>query len=99
LHAHAFPVFSALVALPGAQKAAGGQIGGTATVGDVRVDTGDWIVADADGVTVIPRPELPAVTDRGQARADKEAAIFSRLKEGATTVELLGLDVSSVTRE
>ena len=80
------PSSTALIALPGAQKAAGGQIGGTATVGDVRVDTGDWIVADADGVTVIPRADLHAVTD-GQARADKEAAIFSRLKEGATTVE------------
>lgn len=99
LRSHAFSVFSVLIALQGAQKVAGGQIGGTTTVGDVLVDTGDWIVADADGVTVVARSELQEVIDRGRARAGKEAAIFSELKEGATTVELLGLDTSSVTRE
>ena len=99
LHSHAFPVFSALIALQGAQKVAGGHIGGTTRVGDVTVHTGDWIVADADGVTVIARTDLQHVIDRGRARAGKEAAIFSKLQEGATTVELLGLDTSSVTRE
>jgi len=98
LQHHGFAVFSSLIALQGAQKRAGGRIGGTAAVGDVLVDTGDWIVADADGVTVIARPDLAATLDRGRARADKEAGIFSRLKEGATTVELLGLDTSSVAR-
>lgn len=98
LLAHGFPVFSALIALQGAQKVAGGQIGGQSTVGDVLVDTGDWVVADADGATVIALADLHSVVERGKARAGKEAAIFSKLKEGATTVELLGLDTSSVTR-
>ena len=98
LQAHGFPVFSAVIALLGATKVSGGQIGGSAMVGDVLVETGDWVVADADGVTVIARAELEAVLERGRARADKEAAIFSELKKGATTVELLGLDTSSVQR-
>src|SRR5207302_512949 len=33
LELHAFPVFSALIGLPGATKIAGGTVGGTATVG------------------------------------------------------------------
>ena len=98
LQAHAFPVFSSLIALQGAQKVSGGEIGADAMVGDVLVRTGDWIVADADGVTVIAQTELAAAMDSGRARADKEAVIFSKLKEGATTVELLGLDTSNVTR-
>ena len=98
LQAHGFPVFSSLIALQGAQKISGGEIGASATVGDVLVHTGDWIVADADGVTVIAQTELAAAIDRGRARADKEATFFLKLKEGATTVELLGLDTSSVTR-
>lgn len=98
LQSHRFPVFSALIALQGAQKVAGGRIGATATVGDLAVHTGDWIVADADGVTVIPRGDLMPTIERGRARAEKEAGMFSRLKEGATTVELLGLDTSSVER-
>ena len=98
LQAHGFPVFSALIALQGAQKVAGGRIGGTVTVGGVTVDTGDWVVADSDGVTVIARADLTATIERGRARADKEARMFSKLKDGATTVELLGLDTSSVER-
>ena len=98
LQKHRFPVFSALIALQGAQKLSGGEIGGGTTVGDVLVQTGDWIVADADGVTVIASADLTSVIDRGRARAEKEAMMFGKLKDGATTVELLGLDTSSVKR-
>lgn len=98
LEDHRFPVFSSMIALRGATKLSGGQIGRVATVGDVEVRTGDWIVADRDGVTVIPQEELEATLDRGRARAEKEAVMFSRLREGATTVDLLALDISSVAR-
>jgi 4-hydroxy-4-methyl-2-oxoglutarate aldolase len=98
LEAHRFPVFSGVIALQGAVKLNGGEIGGVVRVGDVDVGTGDWVVADGDGVTVIARDELPSTIERGRARADKERVMFARLREGATTVELLGLDTSSVTR-
>jgi 4-hydroxy-4-methyl-2-oxoglutarate aldolase len=93
-----FPVFSALIALQGAGKVSGGEIGGVARVGDVAVQTGDWVVGDRDGVIVIPRDELRDTMARGRARADRETVMFSRLREGATTVELLSLDTASVTR-
>jgi 4-hydroxy-4-methyl-2-oxoglutarate aldolase len=98
LEAHRWPVFSALVALRGAVKVRGGEIGGVARVGDVDVETGDWVVGDRDGVTVVPRSALEEVLAAGQARADKEAGMFERLRGGATTVELLGLDTSPVRR-
>jgi 4-hydroxy-4-methyl-2-oxoglutarate aldolase len=99
LEAHGFPVFSALVALRGATKISGGKVGGTALVGEVEVRSGDWIVGDRDGVTVIAVDGLRETVERGRARADKEAAMFAMLKEGSTTVELLGLDTSSVRRD
>lgn len=96
LEAHRFPVFSSLIALRGARKEAGGEIGGTARVGDVTVGRGDWVVADRDGVTVLPAADLGATVARGRARADRESQMFDRLRHGATTVELLGLDISGV---
>lgn len=98
LEAHRFPVFSALIALRGATKVTGGEIGGVVRVGDVEVHTGDWVVGDRDGVTVIGGDELHDTIGRGQARAHKETAMFDKLREGASTVELLGLDTASVTR-
>jgi 4-hydroxy-4-methyl-2-oxoglutarate aldolase len=98
LEAHHFPVFSAVIALEGAVKVGGGEIGGLARVGDVNVQTGDWVVADRDGVTVIARDDLQITIERGLARAEKEKVVLARLREGVTTIELLGLDISSVSR-
>lgn len=99
IEAHHFPVFSATIALRGAVKVSGGSVGGSATVGDVDVHTGDWVVGDADGVVVIPAARLDDVIAAGEARAAKEQGLFKALREGATTIELLGLDPKPVNRE
>jgi 4-hydroxy-4-methyl-2-oxoglutarate aldolase len=96
VEAHGFPIFSALVALPGATKLGGGAVGGPALVAGVPVASGDWVVGDADGVAVVGRDELDTVLAAAWSRADKEAAMFDRLRQGATTLELLGLDAASV---
>jgi 4-hydroxy-4-methyl-2-oxoglutarate aldolase len=98
LKAHGFPAFSAVIALPGATKVAGGAVDVPVRVGDVDVSPGDWVVADADGVAVVPGNALDAVIAAGWARSDKETAMFERLRAGATTVELLDLDPSPVRR-
>jgi 4-hydroxy-4-methyl-2-oxoglutarate aldolase len=92
LEAHGFPVFSTGLALPGATKQHPGTVGAPVVVGDVEVATGDWVVGDVDGVTVVPDASLDEVVAAGQARAEKEAGLFTALRGGATTIELLGLD-------
>jgi 4-hydroxy-4-methyl-2-oxoglutarate aldolase len=96
LAAMQFPVFARGHALPGAAKSGPGEIGGTVALGDVTVHTGDWLVGDTDGIVAIRSEALSDVIAAGQARESKELGMFERLKAGATTVELLGLDVSSI---
>jgi 4-hydroxy-4-methyl-2-oxoglutarate aldolase len=99
LEAHGFPAFSAMIALRGATKEHPGRIGGQTVVGDVLVHEGDWIVGDADGVTVIAKADLAEVLAAGQAREEKEAKFFEALRGGTTTVELLGLDTTGIVRD
>jgi 4-hydroxy-4-methyl-2-oxoglutarate aldolase len=93
-----FPVFSVGIALPGAVKVGPGRIGATALVGDAAVTSGDVIVGDRDGVVVVPAASLEAVLEAGRSRAAKEATMFDALRAGRTTVDLLGLDTSSIER-
>jgi 4-hydroxy-4-methyl-2-oxoglutarate aldolase len=98
LQAHRFAVFSTMIALRGATKNRAGSVGAVVTVGDVEVHRGDWIVGDSDGVTVIDAADLAAVLAAGRARAAKEEGFFAALRSGTTTMKLLDLDGSPVTR-
>lgn len=98
IQALAFPVFATAVSLPGATKTQGGSVGRTVEVGGVDVEPGDWVVGDDDGVVVLASAELDAIVARAQDRAARERELFDRLRAGATTIELLGLDTGSVER-
>ena len=99
LEAHGFPAFSSMIALRGATKQHPGRVGGQSVVGDVVVHEGDWIVADADGVTVVPRERLADALLAGQEREAKERWYFEELRAGRTTVDLLKLDTKAITRD
>jgi 4-hydroxy-4-methyl-2-oxoglutarate aldolase len=97
LEAHGFPVFSAGIALTGATKDRPGTVGRPVRVGGIVVSAGDWVVGDVDGITFVPDDAVGEVLAAGRAREAKEAGFFEALRDGRTTVELLGLDASLVT--
>ena len=99
LTGHRFPVFSTGVALRGATKELPGGTGGSVEIGDVVVHTGDWLVGDPDGVTVVPSGQLDDVVAAGEARAERERALFDALRAGKTTVELLELDPTPIEED
>ena len=94
--ARRFPVWARGTALPGAQKATPGTVGLAITVRGARAEEGDWVVADGDGVVIVPSATLDAVLAAGHQRADREAVLFGELEAGRTTVDLLGLDRPTV---
>lgn len=96
LETHGFPVFSTKVALKGTTKEKGGESGGPIEVGGVMVHSGDWIVADSDGVAVIPAARVQDVVVASRARAEKESQMFAALRAGRTTLELLDLEETKV---
>jgi 4-hydroxy-4-methyl-2-oxoglutarate aldolase len=91
LTARRFPVFARGVSMRGTIKASVPSVGQPISFTGTPVAAGDLVVADDDGVLIIPAAQVAATLAKGQARADKEAGIMERLREGRTTLDLLGL--------
>jgi len=86
-----FPVFTRGISVQGTAKARFNSVGEAIQISDCSISQGDLVVADDDGVVVIPKMHIERVINAGKDRADKEALMMEKLSAGSTTVELLGL--------
>ena len=79
-----FPAFSRLV-MPNAGEPKGfGEIGVSVTVGNVRIESGDWLIGDGDGVVALPRAMGTEYGNRAMDVLEKENRIREEIKEGST---------------
>lgn len=59
-----------------------GTLGGRAVVGGCAVSTGDMIVADRNGVVVIPYTQIDTVLERLKVVMDLESELEAKVKDG-----------------
>lgn len=86
----AFPVFSSWVALRGTTKDDPGTVGEPITLGTAPVARGDLVLADGDGVVVVPAARVDEVLAAARRRAEKESGYLDRLRAGETTMAVYG---------
>ncbi|MDB5623684.1 MAG: 4-carboxy-4-hydroxy-2-oxoadipate aldolase/oxaloacetate decarboxylase [Devosia sp.] len=86
-----FPVFSRGASILGTKKVRLGSIGQPLRFGDVLINAGDAVVGDEDGLVVVPRGQIASASMLCTAREAKEADMRRALRDGATTLDLLGL--------
>ena len=86
-----FPVFARGVNIRGTKKQDQGEVGGSITLGGVRIERGDIVVADADAIIILPAGDAEATLAAGEDRAAAEARTMDQLRAGETTLQILGL--------
>ena len=90
---HQFPVFSRGLAIGSCTKERFGKLHEPIQFGGVLVRTGDIIVGNADGLVILDQDRADEIYRAAVARRAKEAEVMAKLRQGKTTVELLGLPV------
>jgi 4-hydroxy-4-methyl-2-oxoglutarate aldolase len=86
-----FPVFSRAISSMGTVKETAGSVNIEIVCAGAIVHPGDVILADTDGVVVVPRRDASDVVRLSQERLAKEARNREQLKAGKLGLDLYGL--------
>jgi 4-hydroxy-4-methyl-2-oxoglutarate aldolase len=86
-----FPAWSRAVSAQGSVKATAGAVNVPVVLGGQTICPGDVVVADDDGVAVVPRADVPRALTASRARLDKEAASRAAFQAGELGLDRYGL--------
>ena len=91
IEASGFPVFSRGLAIGSCTKERPGKLDEPIQLGGATVGPGDLVFGNADGLVIVEHDRIDEVYQAAAGRRRKELEIISKLREGRTTMELLGL--------
>jgi 4-hydroxy-4-methyl-2-oxoglutarate aldolase len=86
-----FAAWSRAVSSQGTVKATGGSVNVPIAIDGQVIAPGDVILADDDGVVVVPRERVAGTVERAEAREAKEAATRAAFVEGQLGLDRYGL--------
>lgn len=87
-----FPVWTRSYSPRGSKRKGPGSINVPVMCGGVLVNPGDLIMADDDGIIVVPQEKMAAALAAAQARVQREENIMHQLEQGISPFVLLGME-------
>ncbi|HEY4622380.1 MAG TPA: RraA family protein [Solibacillus sp.] len=69
-----FPVFSLGTTVAAGNKNGGGAVGVPVAIGDVVVQSGDYVIGDIDGVIIVPQEDIEQIIEAAEAKVQKDEA-------------------------
>jgi 4-hydroxy-4-methyl-2-oxoglutarate aldolase len=97
--AHELPTFArGVAALGGRRLSAGGGVNVPVQCGGVAVHPGDLVLADDDGIVVIPPPRLDDVLEAVKPVATRMPLVRAWIQHGGALGEIADLDADGVAR-
>jgi 3-hexulose-6-phosphate synthase/6-phospho-3-hexuloisomerase len=79
-----FPAYSRRITPDAGEPKGFGEIGVPVMIGGKKVETGDWILGDDDGVVVLPKSIATEYANRAMDVLERENRIRTEIKEGNT---------------
>jgi len=86
-----FPVYCRHITARGPTGKQHGQVNNNVTIANTRVNSGDWILGDADGLAVLSDEELQQWIDAAEARLVDEERWMKQLGDGKAAADVFDL--------
>jgi len=86
-----FPAFARHVTARAGEPKGFGEIGVPVEIDGIRIEPGDWIVGDDDGVAVLPRARAAEIANRAMDRLEMENRVRREIQQGSTLAQVVDL--------
>ncbi|MHB9112447.1 MAG: 3-hexulose-6-phosphate synthase [Thermoleophilia bacterium] len=79
-----FPVFASMFTPTAGEPKGFGEVDVPVTVSRVKINPGDWLVGDDDGIVVIPKAKAVEVANRAMDVLERENRLRKEIQDGST---------------